>query len=116
MGREFVEELVSNSGLAANRERQRLGLDPLKQLAGGVNRALTSVANTQSISTSSAELRAIAAGVADLSLRQASVLAQLGGFNSRVIIPKNGFENSDFAALSAATGTSLQCSRLEGGA
>ena len=56
------------------------------------------------ISTSFPRLRAIAAGAAELSPRQASVLAQLDGFGTRTIIPKRGFGQSDLAALSAATG------------
>lgn len=59
---------------------------------------------TTSISTSAQQLRAIAAGVADLSDRQAAVLGQLDGFGSQTIISKSGFGHGDLAALSAATG------------
>jgi hypothetical protein len=49
-------------------------------------------------------LRAIAAGAAELSPAQAAVLAQLEGNGSRIVIPKRGFGQTDLAALSAATG------------
>ena len=62
------------------------------------------VGATSSISTSGQQLRAIAAGAADLSGGQAAVLAQLSGFGSRTIISKSGFGHSDLAALSASTG------------
>ncbi|WP_395689816.1 LysM peptidoglycan-binding domain-containing protein [Caenimonas koreensis] len=50
------------------------------------------------------KLRAIAAGVEQLSSRQATVLAQLEGNGARAVIPKRGFGQNDLAALSAATG------------
>lgn len=61
-------------------------------------------ANSGTISTSAADLRAIAAGAAELNSKQAAVLAELEGFGSRTVIPKKGFGQNDLAALSAATG------------
>ena len=70
--------------------------------------------SSQFISTSGSRLREIAAGVSELNPRQASVLAQLDGFNARTIIPKKRFGNSDLAALSAATGDEFAMFTLGG--
>jgi hypothetical protein len=61
-------------------------------------------ANSAMISSPGGGLRAIAAGSADLSSYQASVLARLEGYGSSAIIPKRGFGLNDLAALSAKTG------------
>jgi RHS repeat-associated protein len=61
-------------------------------------------ANNLMISSPGGGLRAIAAGAADLSPSQASVLAALPGYGASVIIPKRGFGLIDLSALSAKTG------------
>jgi hypothetical protein len=61
-------------------------------------------ANSAMISSPGGGLRATAAGAADLSPYQASVLARLEGYGSSAITPKRGFGLNDLAALSAKTG------------
>jgi hypothetical protein len=94
---------VSRTGQAAGAALSLLGGAVVSKVADKVVSRVASRA-VESISTNSSQLRAIAAGVADLSHRQASVLTQLDGFGSRAIISKRGFGQSDVAALSAATG------------
>ncbi|GKX50336.1 RHS repeat domain-containing protein [Budvicia aquatica] len=92
-----------------------LSQDPVK-LAGGLNQYIYVDGNSvgwvdplglkgiPTISTPNQNYRAIAAGVEDLSVPQAEILAQLPEFGSTVIVPKGQFGQNDLAALSAATG------------
>jgi YD repeat-containing protein len=93
-------QVGANIGLVAAVVQGGVGLSS----AAGRRSGTTVLRTSASISTSSSRLRAISAGAAELSPRQASVLEQLGGYGSRTIVPKRGFGQSDLAALGAATG------------